>query len=135
MKLIGTKTYKACLEITLIEESKVLIELLYIDDTAISSSNVYDISVHRNKKHNFCIWSSQHFCLSYNYLRFPNHKNISGTILYDYDYDTDDKRKKGLKKLYDSLQTWACDKKVFINNYSSNKISNIDIYDNYWFIY
>lgn len=129
------KTYKACLEVNLIGDNKVSIEILYLDDTLLlTNDDVYNIVVHRNKKNNFCIWSSMYFVFCENYFRFPGYMNNNMKIIHTHDYITDEKRKIGLKKLYDSLQTWSCDKKIFINNYSDINNNNVEFVDNYWFI-
>jgi len=132
MNNTGIRIYKSCLEINLIGESKLSIGLLYIDDTAMSPEK--DSIIHSNYKNNFHIWSGKFFSFSDKYMRFPETVNNVNNISFLYDYESDDNRKEGLRKLYESLQTWCRDKRIFINNYSP-KGNNIDIFDNFWLIY
>lgn len=130
-------SYKICLRTELIDDCKLKIQLIHIDPMAITDMELdsLDYHIYRNKINNFCIWSFGYFFIAKEGLKLPQSDKIKDRMFSERIFDSDDDRKKYLKKLYESLQNWSCDKNIFKNKTSESNIKNISINGQFWFVY
>lgn len=130
-------TYKLCLKIKLIGESTLKIQLVYVDQLAITRHQLDGLNYHifRDDVNDICIWSFGQFFINNKALKLPQDNFLSDQMEAEHVFETDGERMSYLKRLYRTLQKWSCDKTTFRDNASNKNDKNINVSDQFWFVY
>lgn len=128
--------YKLCLKFKLIGNSQLVSQLVYVNDKSLTiNTNGYNYILFDDVDTNLSIWSFGDFNINYNGIRLPQYNNIKDDMYSSFNFKSDEERYKYLKKLYQCLNRWACDKKIFKDESSSPLQNNVIINDQFWFVY
>ena len=129
--------YKLCLKLKLIGDSRLMVQLIYANELALTNNkkNGYNYNIFRDVDTNLNVQSFGDFYIGKTGLKLPQFSNVRDEMYSSVAFETDGERYQYLKKLYDCLNRWSCDKKIFKDEASSPLHNNVIINDQFWFVY